>query len=291
MARTLLQLLSLLTLILGTAAQCLSSTSGTGIANYDACCSHQQNGTEVLNGIEYEYHCASWMEPDNARIQHVTSARDCVQRCRRSTTCAASAWHRSNWCYLSPFTSDLEMKSHPDATGWLAIRETRPGPAPDCPDCNCDQLVAEANQTNNAVCAQQKREIELERDRFEANSTQCAEQKKRAEDERDALRALLDRTCTPKLQETWIFTSGPKSFNITCGANVWGIPSATDFRIDTASVRDFQECADLCAGNNDCVRARVQTLPNNAECRLYRNPTWDRKYDESDFDFSVLTLL
>ncbi|RDW63056.1 uncharacterized protein DSM5745_10167 [Aspergillus mulundensis] len=161
-------LLSLLALTpAGTAAQCLSSSSGIGLANYDQCCSGQAsaNGREISNGVEYDYHCASWMEPDDVRIPNVMSARDCARRCHNSASCAASAWHRSNWCYLSPFASDLEMKTHPEADGWLALRETQPKRDPaTVPPAGCDAFI-----------------------------TQCEAEKKTAEDERDHYKDLLDR--------------------------------------------------------------------------------------------------
>jgi hypothetical protein len=108
------------------ASGCFLPTSGAGQTNYQNCCSSKTGGKEYLDGIEYDYQCATWLEPSNPKSEEAGNAAQCARICHNDPDCGASAWASNQKCYLSPASTDLTYKTDPIlGKGYISLNKTR----------------------------------------------------------------------------------------------------------------------------------------------------------------------
>lgn len=127
--------------VAGTDARCLSPSSRWGKENYEACCPagalHQTSGREYVDGVEFQYTCATWASPpasssgDSSSSSSsppplpAVSARDCAKLCSDDGNCAASTWWSTRQlCFLTGGGAGGQSYGTGQAADYLLLEKT-----------------------------------------------------------------------------------------------------------------------------------------------------------------------
>ncbi|PYH43007.1 uncharacterized protein BP01DRAFT_367738 [Aspergillus saccharolyticus JOP 1030-1] len=163
---------------------CLLASNSLG--EYNACCSGQVEGISEIDGIQFEYFCDSWWDPQAPAPVNTASARECAQLCYWDGACTGSTWvSRNGHCYLTTSSEDLQKKSYPPySEGYMALRQ-RIGLSP--PESACAPWINAAVANETTECANRLKPIQDARDVLERENQAYNTSLRHIQKERDGL--------------------------------------------------------------------------------------------------------